>query len=144
VHLSPLVADGSDPKRFGINVFFTASKSFQSVLILTTVCQHAIDLEVEIRVKLLNFGMPIAHAVSHNPLLVFDIDIATVLFEQQLSTLNFVVKAREVQRSVALEVLYVETDTLSESQSKVLPHCDGVGFKHPETANPHYACKLVV
>ena len=72
---------------------------------------------------MLNFGMPIAHVIGHDPLLVFYINIATVLFEQQLSTLNLVVKAREVQRSVSLEVLDVKTDTLSESQGKVLPHC---------------------
>ena len=138
MHLSPLVADGSHPKRLGIYVFFTASKTFQSVLIGTTVCQHAIDLKVEIRVELLNFWMPIADVVSRDPLPVFDIGVATVLFEQQFSTLNIVVKAREVQRSVALEVLHVETDTLSESQGKVLPHCEDVGFKHPETAKAHY------
>lgn len=62
-----------------------------------------------------NFGVPIAHVVSHDALLVLDVDVTAVLFEKQLGALNFVVKGREVQWSVALEVLHVETDTASES-----------------------------
>jgi hypothetical protein len=64
---------------------------------------------------LFNFGVPIAHFVSHDALLVLDVDVTAVLFEKQLGALNFVVKGREVQGSVALEVLHVETDTASES-----------------------------
>ena len=91
VQLSPWFADGSYPKVLWINVFSNATEGFQAILIQIILYQHAIDLEVEVRVNLFNLWVPIAHVVSHDALLVLDVDVAAVLFEQQLGALNFVV-----------------------------------------------------